>query len=387
MSTFLTWDRPWVLLLLLLPVAWLALRVWLHRRGGGRDGGVVLSTGEAALALPRTLRVRLRWLPAACFWLGLSVLVVCLAGPREGARVDEVDTRGIAIELVVDRSPSMRALDFEVDGRRVDRLTAVKRVASDFLLGDPDAGLPGRPDDLVGLIVFAAYADVASPLTLDHSFVVDGLAEAEIVTDRRESGTAIGDALGLAVERLEALPEAPASRVVVLLTDGENNAGRLSPAQAAELAAGLGVRVYTIGAGTQGTAPVPVRDLLGRARLQQQEVRIDEDTLRSIAEATGGRYFRATDTDSLEAGYRAIDALETTQTRQRTQTRFRELAVEAGRPGISLPGATWLARLMQIGAGADAPAGAWPPLLAVAATLLALGLSLEVTWLRGVGPA
>ena len=383
MTTFLFWDRPWVLLLLALPLIWAALRVWLRRRAHQPTTVFRLPTGEAALSLPSSMRVRLRWLPRACFWCGWCVLAVCLAGPREGARVAEADAEGIAIQLVLDRSPSMRAMDFTIDGQRVDRLTTVKRVAGSFLLGDPATGLPGRPDDLVGLIVFAAYADVASPLTLDHSFIVDGLAEASIATGRGELTTSIGDALALAVERLEALPEAPASRVVVLLTDGENTSGRLTPVQAAELAARFNVRVYTIGVGTRGLAPVPTRDLLGRTVMRQQQVRIDEDTLREVASRTGGRYFRATDTASLTEVYRAIDALETTRTRQRTQTRFRELAVEHGRTELWPAGLGWL--LSVGGLATPGSPGATPPLLAVAAACLALGLALETTWLRGVG--
>lgn len=353
MTTFTLFERPWVLallavLLLLAGWAWPASR---------RRPAVALPTAHRLGAIAPTWRTRLRWLPAACLLLAAAALIVALAHPQEGRRQTLIDSEGIAIELVVDLSGSMRAMDFQLDGRPVDRLTAVKRVAGNFLRGDGEA-LGGRPTDLVGLVTFARYADAVSPLTLDHAFVVDGLEESQIVREQSEDGTALGDGLGLALERLQALDStrdpgaAKTSKVVILLTDGENNAGVLDPVAAAELAQAIGVRVYTIGVGTQGSAPMPqVNPFTGRTVMRQVPVSIDEETLTQMARATGGAYFRATDTDSLAGVYARIDELEKVKLEERTVTDVRDLAVDR-----------W---------------GQMPPVLALAAGLLMAGLLLE----------
>ena len=264
--------------------------------------------------------------------------------PAGGRKETIVDSEGIAIEMVVDRSGSMRAMDFQLEGEPVDRLTAIKGVVSKFVTGGDD--LDGRPADLVGLITFAGYADGLSPLTLDHPYLLARLDQAEIATDRNEDGTAIGDALSLAVEKLNLREERRAadadsedhtlkSKVVILLTDGENNAGDVEPLQAAELAATMGVKVYTIGVGTKGRAPVPVTDpFTGQTFMQWAEVSIDEDTLKKIADTTDGKYFRATDTQSLENIYAEIDELEKSRVEERHYVDYRELAFEPVRAGI-----------------------------------------------------
>ncbi len=175
-----------------------------------------------------------------------------------------------------------------------------------------------------------------SPLTLDHAHVADAIDGIGIATDRREDGTAIGDAIALAVERLRELDDRAdesgrriKSRVIVLLTDGENNAGDIDPETAAEIAGAFDVRIYTIGVGSDGVAPMPARDPFGRQIMMRQRVSIDEATLTRVAEATGGRYFRATDTDSLRDIYAAIDELEKTTTEQRRYRLYRDLAVSS----------------------------------------------------------
>ena len=362
MSAVFLFARPWVLLLLLGVAALAVWRVWRDRR----RAAVAWSVAERALgAVPVTWRVRARWVPTALMLLALALLVVALARPQEGRRQTTIDSEGIAIALLVDRSSSMRALDFELEGQRVDRLAAVKRVAADFLLGDADLALAGRGADLVGLITFAQYADVISTLTLDHSFVVDGLESARIVERGSEDGTAIGDAVGLAVERLQSLEQPVQSRVIILLTDGENTAGSLDPLQAAELAASQGVKIYTIGVGTRGRAPVPVRGVFGQTRIRMAQVNIDEATLTAMADATGGAYFRATDTASLAGVYRAIDELETTVLEERTVTDTRELAVDAWRDALPLG---W----------------SLPPLLPLAAGALAAGVLVNLLVYRRV---
>ena len=355
MTTFTLFEHPWVLALLVVP---LLLAAWAYRSACRRPA-VSLPVAHRLSAIAPTWRTRLRWLPTACLLLAGAGLIVALAHPQEGRSQTLIDSEGIAIELVVDLSGSMRAMDFQLDGQPVDRLTAVKRVAGNFLRGDGDS-LSGRPTDLVGLVTFARYADAVSPLTLDHAFVIDGLEDAQIVRDQNEDGTALGDGLGLAIERLQALDATRAaaktdgatSKVVILLTDGENNAGLLEPMAAAELAESFGIRVYTIGVGTQGNAPMPqTNPFTGRTTLHQVPVSIDEDTLTQIAEATGGSYFRATDTASLAGVYARIDELEKVKLEERTVTDVRDLAVDR-----------W---------------GRLPPVLALAAMFMVGGLLLE----------
>ncbi len=234
---------PWYfLLLLLVPV--IAWRLFANRR----RSAVRFSSIKLAQQISPTLRQRMTWLPGALTLAAIVFLILGMARPREGREQAIAESEGIAIEMVVDRSGSMQAMDFKVDGEHVDRLTAIKKVAGSFVTGDND--LDGRFSDLVGLITFAGYADGESPPTLDHAFLVSQLNNARIVTNRSEDGTAIGDAISLAVEKLNA-PDARQeqkvkSKVIILLTDGENNAGQLEPIQAAELAATMGIKVYTI---------------------------------------------------------------------------------------------------------------------------------------------
>ena len=293
------------------------------------------------------------------------LLIVALARPQEGRKQTIVDSEGIAIEMVVDRSGSMQAMDFQLNGAPVDRLTAVKDVAAQFVSGGDN--LPGRVSDLVGLITFAGRADGIAPPTLDHPYLIGQLERTEIATDRSEDGTAIGDGIGLAVEKLTALGKGDErkmkSKVVILLTDGENNAGDLDPIQAAELAATLGVKVYTIGVGTNGRAPFRVADpFTGRTVLQWARVNIDEATLKRVADATGGKYFHATDTASLEQIYKDIDQLERSRVEARNFTDYRELAIEPVHAG----------------------AVTLPPLVLVAFWLLATQIVLSNTLFRGI---
>jgi Ca-activated chloride channel family protein len=211
-------------------------------------------------------------------------------------------------------------------------------VARRFVQGDEQSNkkdkLVGRTSDLIGLITFARFADAILPPTLDHAFVMDQLNHQQIVTRRSDDGTAIGDAISLAVEKLNRLDskkqEKVKSKVMILLTDGENNAGDFDPVQAAELAKTMGIKIYTIGVGTRGSAPVPVRNpFTGEQQIQWVDVDIDEGTLQKIATATGGKYFRATDTETLVAIYREIDQLEKTKVESRHFVDYRELAIQS----------------------------------------------------------
>ncbi|MFO0874822.1 MAG: VWA domain-containing protein [Phycisphaerales bacterium] len=327
----MTFHSPSIWLLLLLPLALLAWARWASPR---RRATMAFSDLAPVRASGRGLAARLWWIVPTLRALAVALLVVCLARPIKADEQVRVDVEGVAIVLVVDRSGSMQALDFVLDGKRVDRLAAVKDVVRDFMHGDGKE-LAGRPDDLVGLVVFARNADALCPLTLDHDHLLAALDGVRPATVRGEDGTAIGDGLALAVERLrDATSRAGAdaarrirSKVIVLLTDGENNSGEIEPMVAAQLAASAGIKVYAIGTGTRGMAPFPV-EMMGQRVLQQMPVSIDEPTLTKIAESTGGRYFRATDTQSLRNIYTEIDSLEKSRNDDRRTVLFTDLAVE-----------------------------------------------------------
>lgn len=295
----LAFRDPWFLLAALLApvVFWLASRL---------PARLEYSSLAIVAAAGGSWRARLRWLPAAALALATLSMAIALAGPRSGDSSSEVRREGIAIMLAVDRSGSMDARDFVEKDFSVSRLDAVRTVLRDFVLGGEH--IAGRPDDLIGLVVFGTYADSIAPLTLDHGNLVAMLEDVQVATEQSEAATAIGDGLALAVERLR--ESAVKSRVVVLLTDGVNNAGAVDPLQAAELAASNDVRVYTIGAGINGVAPMPVRVAGGRELLRPTRVEIDERTLQRIAERTGGLYFHARDAEGLARSYAAIDRLE-----------------------------------------------------------------------------
>ena len=334
MSRFAMLD-PWFLLLV--PIAALGFwRLW-RRRPTLRFSAVARArdAGSGAIA-------RLRWLPFALRTLALALIAVCIARPAIVNENSRTLTQGIAIELVVDRSSSMLAQDFQRRGRPIDRLSALKDVVERFLEGGD--GLEGRPSDLVGLVTFARNADSLSPLTLDHGWLLTALRDVQPADmNTREDGTAIGDGVALGAEKLRDATEARGeesrrikSKVLILLTDGENNAGDIDPMTAAELCKTLGIKLYTIGMGTRGTAMMPVPSPFGGTQMVQTRVSIDEALLRRMADLTGGQYFRATDSQSLASIYAKIDELEKTLTEQMHWVQAKDLAVE----GFSLRGFT-----------------------------------------------
>ncbi|MEE9294915.1 MAG: VWA domain-containing protein [Phycisphaerae bacterium] len=360
------WANPWMLGLgvLLLPIWW----GWLRRKP---HAAVRFSSIAWLKEQGGNFRVKARHIIPLLRTVAVGILVVCLARPQQPNQETRIRSEGIAIQMLVDRSSSMQAMDFALEGRRVDRLTAVKNVVEGFVFGGQD--VDGRPDDLIGMITFAGYADSRCPLTLDHAFLVQTLEQTEIVSPeegREEDGTAIGDGIALAVERLVDLDRRRQvhgvrkvkNRIIILLTDGENNRGDVSPQKAAELAAEYDIKIYTIGAGTTGIAPIPVRNAFGNVVMRPTRVTIDEATLKQIADATGGQYWRAKDTDSLREIYAEIDALEKTETEEKRYFQRAELATE----WVSLGGV------------------ALPPLLAMAAGLLALEVLLVNTRFRKV---
>ena len=320
-------------LLLLLPVAALLK---------GRVGGVAslqfpsVSAAREAGGKPRGRAGG--WL-AGWRILALLALIVALARPQLGRGTTEVDASGIDILLAIDVSGSMEALDFQLNGERVNRLEVVKRVVKQFV--------EERPNDRIGIVAFAGRPYLVSPLTLDHDWLIKRLESVKI--GQVEDGTAIGSAIVSASNHLK--EQDSKSRIIILLTDGMNNSGAANPATAAEAAKALGIKIYTVGAGTRGQAPMPVKDQFGRQRLQMVEVDIDEKSLKEVAKKTGGQYFRATDTTSLEHIYSAINQLETTKRKLKKYENVEELFLWALVPGLLLLGVerflgeTWLRRL------------------------------------------
>jgi Ca-activated chloride channel family protein len=228
-------------------------------------------------------------------------MIVGLARPQRAHSRTEVTANGIDIVLGLDVSGSMQALDFLVDNRRVNRIEVVKSVVSKFI--------EERPSDRIGLIAFAAAPYLVSPLTLDHDWLQQNLERVSTAV-AADDGTAIGSGIAAGVNRLRTT--AAKSKVMILLTDGMNNTGKISPVAAAEAAKALGVKIYTIGVGVRGMAPIPVRDEAGRLHLIMDKVDVDEKTLETVAGVTGGTFYRATDTDSLQKIYEQINRLEKT---------------------------------------------------------------------------
>jgi Ca-activated chloride channel homolog len=279
-------------LLLLLP-----LLAWLIGRRGQSPALVFPTTLIAASLGSLARRKPFNWLFPLRL-LALACVILAIARPQLGHSHAEVQASGIDIMMAIDVSTSMNALDFRHGGRETRRIDAVKIVGEEFIRN--------RPNDRIALMMFASKPYLMTPLTLDHEFLLSRLYT--INTGIIEDGTAIGTALARSLRRIT--DRESASKIVILLTDGENNAGPIAPLQAADIAANLGIRVYTIGAGSRGVAPIVVKDRFGRDVRIQQEVNIDEETLTQIAELTGGKYYRATDLGELQQIYREIDQLE-----------------------------------------------------------------------------
>jgi len=287
---------PWLLALLLV----VPLLFWLEQRTR-RVAAVRYPTLGVLRVIPYTGVRRWRWILHALRALTLLLLVVALARPQLGKAESQYTGQGIDIMLAVDVSGSMMSEDFTLpSGERANRLDVLKSVVKDFVAR--------RAGDRFGLVLFGARPYTQCPLTLDHGWLLQNLERARI--GMIEDGTAIGSGLATAAGRLE--HSDAKSKVIILLTDGQNNAGKVSPLTAADAVKALGIKVYTIGVGTRGLAPFPARDLFGNKVYQPMKVDIDEDTLKQIAQKTGGAYFRATDTPSLQKIYADIDQMERT---------------------------------------------------------------------------
>ncbi len=269
--------------------------------------GMRFSSIDPVHSAPRSLWVRLRELPAVLRIGAVALGVFALARPQERDTIRERYAEGVDIVLVLDTSTSMRAEDFSPN-----RFEAARDVAAEFI--------ESRTSDRVGLIVFAAKAYTQTPLTLDYNFLLRMLDEVEVGVI--EDGTAIGTAIAMGVNRLK--NSAAESKVLILLTDGQNNRGEIDPVTASEVAQTMDVRIYSIGVGTHGEAPFPFDDPFGGQRRQMIPVEIDEDMLSSVAKKTGGRYFRATNKETLQSIYVEIGELEKTEIEERFYTDYTE---------------------------------------------------------------
>ncbi len=298
-------DPQFLLLLLVIPFL-----IWRHFRGGKRRAAT-LRYSNTGLLQQAVRPNRVRW-RQSLFWLrmaAVALVVVGLARPQSGHTEEEIITEGIDIVLTLDISSSMLAEDF----RPLNRLEAAKQVAEKFIRG--------RRSDRIGLVVFAGKSFTQCPLTLDYGIVINFLQSVKV--GLIEDGTAIGLAIANAVNRLR--HSEAKSKVVILLTDGRNNRGEIDPITAAKVAKAMGVRIYAIGVGTRGQALYPVNDPIFGKRYVRMPVDIDEGMLRQVARLTNGRYFRATDRESLEKIFEEIDRLEKTKIEVKEYTRYTEL--------------------------------------------------------------
>ncbi|MEW6359534.1 MAG: VWA domain-containing protein [Planctomycetota bacterium] len=322
-------ETSWAFAILLL----IPLLLYLCRRRAVRPG-LRFSSTDHTRRIGQSLRQRLLGSPRLLRVLVLVLLVLCIARPQQGKeRIRDV-SKGVAIEMVVDRSGSMGA-EMEFAGERLTRLDVVKRVFQEFVLGNK-RGLKGRPNDLIGMVAFARYADTICPLTLGHGALSRFLESVQLVKLRSEDGTAIGDALALAAARLKTAEEMLArqtqkedrqykikSKIIILLTDGQHNAGKRSPFEAAAVAKQWGIKIYTIGIGGD-EAVQRIQTPLG-TYVVPTGPGVDEETLQALAHETGGVYRRAADAESLREIYKEIDAMERSEIESVRFLDYREL--------------------------------------------------------------
>ena len=303
--------------------------------GRKKKPAIIFSTTEGFETIPPSFATRIKKYVPFLFYLGSALIVVALARPQCGFQETRVLGNGISIVMCVDRSGSMAAKDFSIDGIRVDRLTAVKKVFKEFAMGSKD--FQGRPNDLIALITFGGFVDSRCPLTLDHQSLVELLEKIETpvpLYDRNgrvvqtqvlseESGTAIGDALASAVNLIK--DSTNKTKIVVLLSDGMQTTGALTPEEGIKIAQTYKIKVYTIGVGSQGLVPFPHYLPGGRRVMTERRLDFDPETLRTIAQATGGRYFHAEDVEGLRNVCEEIDGLERDDFDAGDNTRYRDV--------------------------------------------------------------
>ena len=294
--------------------------------------------------LPVTFAQKVKRALPWVYALGLALLIVALARPQAGVEESIHRTEGIAIEMLIDVSYSMKAEDFQLEDKRLSRIQTVKYVFEQFVAGDRAKNLSGRLNDLIGLVAFGGYPDSKCPLTLDHGALLDVLHTLDIpnlignqrgeVTNEDEVQTAIGDGITAALDRLKSV--SAKSKIVILLTDGGNDFGIVDPREAAKAAKALGIKVYCIGIGQNGPVMFPEPDEFGQIHYQQRTFDTDEPLLQDIAAITGARYWHASDTGALAQVYADIDKLEKSKVEELTYTEYSELYPWAALPGLAL---------------------------------------------------
>lgn len=308
-GTTFSFVHPWLLLLLLaLPV--LAL---LRGKIGGTPG-ILFSSTKLVMAVGKRRRSRAGAVLASLLYGAMACLIVALARPQLGRTLERIQASGVDIMLVLDVSGSMMAEDYTIGSSRVNRIDAVKRVTQQFI--------EARPNDRIGIIAFAGRPYLVSPLTLDHEWLIRNLDRVQL--GLVEDGTAIGSALASAVSRLK--DRDSKTKLIVLLTDGANNAGKVLPLTSAEAAKALGMKIYTVGAGSDGPVPVPVgKDMFGKTVYRKMVFDFDEKLLDQIAKIGEGKYFRAADTDTMDKTFREIDRMEKTKIEVEKSADYRDL--------------------------------------------------------------
>jgi Ca-activated chloride channel family protein len=302
-------DSPWFLLLLLL----LPLFAWLKGRHGAKPA-FLYSSVHLVEPIHRASRTRVGNWQNALRWLSLALLIVALARPQKPEGESKISASGIDIVVAFDLSDSMAAEDFTRNGMPVDRVTIAREVLTKFV--------QNRPNDRIGLVGFSGKAYIVAPPTLDHDFLLKNLERLTIDTIPEE-GTAIGSAISASLNRLRDLKSK--SKIIILMTDGQNNTGKITPLSAADAAQALGIKIYAIGVGTHGIAQLPRKDAFGRKVYVPMNVDIDDQALTQIAERTGGKYYRADSTSTLQRIYSEIDTLEKTTAEVKKFQRYSEL--------------------------------------------------------------
>ena len=303
-----SFAHPWVLWFLLL----LPLLALLRGRWGGTPG-ILFSSTSLVLAVGKKRRSKAGAMLASLVLAAMALLITALARPQFGRTLEHVTASGVDIMLALDVSGSMIAEDYTIGSSRANRIDVVKKVTQQFI--------EARPNDRIGIIAFAGRPYLVSPLTLDHDWLIRNLDRVKI--GLVEDGTAIGSGLASAVARLK--DRDSKTKIIVLLTDGSNNAGKVQPLTAAEAGRALGIKIYSIGAGSNGPVPVPMKDPFGRTVYQKVVFDFDEKLLEQIAKIGEGKYFRAADTRSMDATFREIDRLEKTKIEVEKTAEYRDL--------------------------------------------------------------
>lgn len=304
--SYFQFKDPWLFLLLAI------ILLLIYRALKNRPATLHFSSLDSLRTLQRKGTEFLAATPLVLRCLAIALLVIALARPQEGRKSTEILSAGVDILLAIDTSGSMSAKDFEKNNQPIDRLTVVKDVVSEFI--------DSREFDRIGMVVFGEEAFTQCPLTLDHDILHSLLNKLEIGV--AGNATAIGPAIGVSVKRLKDLESK--SKVIILLTDGRNTVETITPLQAAEIAKTYGIKIYTIGVGTKNRAPFLSRTPFGQ-RMMMRDNSLDEDSMKKIAEQTGGQYFRATDVDSLKQIYAQIDSLEKSEVKWIDHSEYREL--------------------------------------------------------------